>query len=482
MKKASIEINSFDKLKEECGVFGIIDHTLFSAGVSGASALLAMQHRGQEGAGIACFDGDKLFSKKNTGLVSDIFNVNVLKSIPDSYSAIGHVRYSTTGINNIENTQPITSLNSHLSFAVAHNGNITNSFKLRQDMVKTGMIFHTTNDSEIINKLIIREALKTKNIEQAVANVINVLEGAYSVILLLKDRIVAFRDKNGFRPLCMGTRGSATVFASESCGLESIGATFVRDVEPGEIISVDIEGNHRISKVDTSKSKRSLCVFELIYFARPDSNIDGQNVYTARLEMGKALARQKVIEADIVCGVPDSGLDSAYGYHLQSGIPFGQAFVKNRYTQRSFIVPDATARANMVNMKLNPLRASIQGKRVILVDDSIVRGTTSANIISALKRAGAKEVHMMISSPPFTDPCYFGVDIDSKENLIANKMSIDEICKQIGADSLVFLDIENLKKIKPECNKELEYCVGCFNGDYPIAVDSSVNKNSCGDL
>lgn len=468
-----------DKPKEECGVFGIVGRELFSAGSAAASSLLAMQHRGQEGAGIAYFDGDKLLSKKNTGLVTDIFKPEVLKSVPNTMSAIGHVRYSTTGTNNVENTQPITSLNSRLTFAVSHNGNLTNSGVLRQQMVDRGIIFHTTNDSEIINKLIIGEALKTATVEDAIENVMGILEGAYCVIVLLKDRLIAFRDKNGFRPLCMGTRGTATVFASESCGLESIGATFLRDIEPGEIVTASIDGTVKSRQLDTSKHKRALCVFELIYFARLDSNIDGQSVYKARLDMGRALARQRKIDADMVCGVPDSGLDAAYGYHLESGLPYSHAFVKNRYTQRSFIVPDQEARANMVNMKLNPLRASIEGKRVVLVDDSIVRGTTSANIISSLKRAGAKEVHMCISCPPFTNPCYFGVDIDSKEKLIANQMSIDEICKKIGADSLTYLELDNLVQIK--ARDDVQYCSGCFTGDYPIALDFSMGKNKFDD-
>lgn len=469
------------KLREECGVFGIIDNMPFHAAGYAASALLSLQHRGQEGAGIAWFnDFDQVQCRKDTGLVSDVFSKKVLSNLPESRSAVGHVRYSTTGQNNAENTQPIVTGHAKVTLALAHNGNITNAAAIRNKMIyESGRVFHTTNDTEILNKLIVDGFIKEKNIEKAVFDLLDEVEGAYSVVVLTADKLIALRDKNGFRPLCMGRKGSATVFASESCALDSIGAEFVRDVKPGELISVDINGKQTIMQHDLDGVKRGHCVFEYIYFARPDSVIDSQSVYNSRLEMGRALARQVKTDADIVCGVPDSGLDAAFGYHLESGIPYGPAFVKNRYVGRSFIVPDQISRENTVNVKLNPLRASIDGKRVVLVDDSIVRGTTCARTIKALKNAGAKEVHMRISAPPFRYECFFGTDIDSRENLIANKHDIEEIRRIIGADSLEYLSVENLRAIFK--GRENDFCTGCFTGDYPITVNADGDKSKFDD-
>lgn len=466
------------KINEECGVFGIIDSNLQPCIHIAATALLALQHRGQEGAGIAYFadpeQRDSIACRKNVGLVSEVFGREYLENAPFTKAACGHVRYSTTGGNTAENTQPIVTHHSRLTFAVCHNGNITNADELRSYMVnERGAVFYTTNDTEIISKIIIDRIIKTGSLEKSVTDLIRTLRGAFSLVIMTKDKLIAARDPNGFRPLCIGKLGTSTVVASETCAFDSIGATYVRDVEPGEVVVISRDG--KCTSYHVEKGKRSLCVFELIYFARPDSFIDGMSVYKARLEMGRALARQCPTEADIVCGVPESGFDAAYGYSMESGLPYGMAFVRNRYVGRSFILPTQKGRTRAVGLKLNPLRASIEGKRVILVDDSIVRGTTSAKIIRSLRDAGAKEVHMRISSPPFIAPCYFGTDIDSKENLIANKYSVDEICKQIGADSLVYLDVKELTAIKQ--GTDIEYCTGCFTDSYPIDVSGAGRKD-----
>lgn len=469
-----------DKLREECGVFGMISPK--SAPVIGlaATALLALQHRGQEGAGIATFIDGEVKCKKNVGLVEKVFPSDYLEFAPNANIVAAHVRYSTTGGNTAENVQPIVTAHPRLTCALAHNGNLTNAAQIRKRMVnESGKVFHTTNDTEVINMLLTDEMIGGGTLENAVERAASVIEGAFSLIIATKDKLVAVRDKNGFRPLCMGKLGAATVFASETCALDAVGAEFVRDVEPGEIVSVDLKGNLTRRKIGASAVKRGLCVFEMIYFARPDSVIDGMSVYEARLKMGKALFEQQPTDADMVCGVPDSGLDSAYGYAVASGIPYGAAFVKNRYVGRSFIVPSQLKREETVSVKLNPLKASIAGKRIVLVDDSIVRGTTCARIIKTLRKAGAREVHMRISSPPFKHPCHFGTDVDSEENLIANKMQTDAICRQIGADSLVYLSLENLLKICPDGHKT--FCSGCFSGQYPVDVKDIAAKDKFDD-
>lgn len=463
-----------EKLKEECGVFGIIGDEPINAVGYTATALLSLQHRGQESAGIVTFLGDgedAMVVKKDAGMVNDIFGQDFIDSCAFSSVAVGHVRYSTTGSSRAENAQPIAVSHSRATFAMAHNGNITNAAELREKIVNKGGIFYTTNDSEIICVLIIEELLKTDDLETAVFNVMDIIEGAFSIVVATADKMIAARDKNGFRPLCIGKLGNATVFSSESCALDGIGASMVRDVKRGELISVDKKGNMRVMQKDVSCAKEGLCVFEMVYFARPDSFIDGMSVHEARLEMGRALAKQAPVEADLVCGVPDSGLTAAYGYSQESGIPYGSAFIKNRYVGRSFIAPTQVKREKTVSVKLNPLKAAINGKRIVLVDDSIVRGTTSAKIIRLLREAGAKEVHMRISCPPFKYQCYFGTDVDSRENLIANHYSIEEIARRIGADSLAYLSEENLYAIT--LGTGVKYCGGCFSGNYPIAVKDS---------
>lgn len=465
------------KINEECGVFGMIDSVPQPCAHIAATALLALQHRGQEGAGIAYFktdDDESITCQKNVGLVSEIFDNKFLATAPQTKTACGHVRYSTTGGNTVENTQPIVTHHSRLTFAVCHNGNITNADMLRSKMVnERGAVFYTTNDTETISKIIIDRMIKTGNLEKSVLALMDVIEGAYSLVIMTKDKLVVARDPNGFRPLCIGRLGSSIVVASETCAFDSIGATYVRDVQPGEVCS--FHGDGSAESFYKKPNARSLCVFEMIYFARPDSYIDGMSVYKARLEMGKALARQCRTDADIVCGVPESGFDAAYGYSMESGLPYGMAFVRNRYVGRSFILPSQVGRSRAVGLKLNPLRASIEGKRVILVDDSIVRGTTSAKIIKSLRDAGAKEIHLRISSPPFVAPCYFGTDIDSKENLIANFYTVEETCKKIGADSLVYLDVDRLTAITQ--GTDVKYCTGCFTDKYPIDVSGAGKKD-----
>jgi len=455
----------YDKPKEECGVFGIISPKAIPAVPLTASALIALQHRGEESAGIATFVNDTLKCKKGMGLVSEVFNPDYLEFVANTKVAVGHVRYSTTGSCNIENAQPIETVHSKISLALAHNGNLTNSRQIRSDLVQSGMVLHTTNDTEILNILIVRNMIETNNLERAIVRAMNFVEGAFSIVIATKDKLIAVRDRNGFKPLCMGKLGDAVMFASETCALDALGAEFVRDVKAGEVVSVDLKGNISTYMLDNA-SQSGLCAFEFIYFSRPDSVIDGISVYKAREQMGRALYLQCPIEADYVCGVPDSGLAAAQGYSQASGIPLAPAFVKNKYVGRSFILPDQVKRESAVNIKLNPIRSTVEGKRIILIDDSIVRSTTSTRIIKMLRKAGAKEVHMRISSPPFKYECYFGTDIDNRDNLVANHYDVEGIRKLIDADSLEYLSLDNLKAISPSTS----FCLGCFTGDYPAPV------------
>ena len=463
------------KLNEECGVFGMIDGQPQPAVHLAATALLALQHRGQESCGVAYIksgkNGNSIAVKKDLGLVSEVFTPEALEGMPPSKIACGHVRYSTTGSNTAENAQPLVTRHSKLSFALCHNGNLTNADAIRSHMVnEEGKVFYSTNDSEIISKLIIDKMLKGDSVEEALLNIMDIIRGAYSLVLITENKMVVARDPNGFRPLCIGELGTTTLVASETCAFDSVGGLHVRDVKPGEVCSFTLDG--KFKTYQKPAGKRSLCVFEFVYFARPDSFVDGISVYRARMEMGRALARQLPTKADLVCGVPESGIDAAHGYSRESGIPFGTAFIRNRYVGRSFIAPTQEGRARAVGLKLNPLTASVKGKSIVLVDDSIVRGTTCARIIKILREAGAKEIHLRISSPPFVAPCYFGTDIDSKDKLIATKHTVPEICKIVGADSLVFLELDELLKIKD--GQDVEYCDGCFTDNYPIDVSNAV--------
>ncbi|MDR3551594.1 MAG: amidophosphoribosyltransferase [Clostridia bacterium] len=461
------------ELHEECGVFGIYDCDGLDAAKQTYMALYALQHRGQESCGIAVNDDGVITAHKDLGLIHDVFTEDVLNRMSGGQIAVGHVRYSTTGSSNRENAQPLVMKHNKGTLALAHNGNLVNAYKLRERLELDGAVFRSTNDTEVIAYIIVRKRLKTASIEQAVLEAMKELKGAYSLVLTSPRKLIAVRDPNGFRPLCMGRIGSSVMFSSESCALDAIGAEFIRDVEPGEVIVVDDDGVRSIR--DHCGKKTSLCIFEFIYFARPDSIIDGASVHLARQRAGRFLARQYPVKADIVVGVPDSGLDAALGYSTESGIPYGFGFVKNRYVGRTFIQPTQGERSTSVRIKLNALRSTVVGKRVVLIDDSIVRGTTSARIVDLLREAGAKEVHVRISSPPFLNPCYFGTDIDSREKLIACRLSVEEIREEIGADTLGYLKVESLDKLA--VGAKCGFCKGCFTGRYPMRVPEDIPKD-----
>ncbi|MBE6890489.1 MAG: amidophosphoribosyltransferase [Ruminococcaceae bacterium] len=466
----------FDEIHEECGVFGIFSKDPEIKVVEEAYlALFALQHRGQESCGIAVNDGGVIVSYKDLGLVPDVFNPVVMKHLEGGSMAVGHCRYATSKSANRENAQPLVSKYKKGTLALAYNGTLVNSAELRAELESTGAIFQTTNDAEIMLYLLARERINCPSIEMALKNVMKKLKGAYSLVLMSPSKLIAARDPKAIRPLCMGKIGESIVFASESCAFDTLGAEFIRDVEPGEIIVVSNEGITELKDESIDKSKCGLCCFEYIYTARPDSVIDGASVHFARQEAGRSLAKAYPVEADLVCGVPDSGLDAALGYALESGIPYGVGFIKNRYIGRTFIQSTQAQRERSVKIKLNILKSAVEGKRVVVVDDSIVRGTTTANTIKLLREAGAKEIHMRIASPPFINPCYFGTDIESKENLIACRLTIDEICKQIGADTFCFLDVDSVFNIAKGC--KLGLCAGCFTGKYPIEIPTNQTEN-----
>ena len=456
-----------DKLHEECGVFGAVVNNREASGLT-YNALSALQHRGQEGAGIASLNGSAILYHKDLGLVSEVFSKSVLSRLPESNMAIGHVRYSTTGANCVQNVQPVVTEYLRGRLATAHNGNIVNAGAIKERLQSYGCDFAATNDTEGISSLIAYEALHTDSIEQAVINAVRQLRGAFSLVILSsKNKLIAVRDGFGMRPLCLGRSDHGIAVASESCALDSSNFQFERDVKPGEMIVIEADGSMK-SSIVLEENRTAFCLFEYIYFARSDSEIDHLSVYQAHFNMGRQLAREFPVEADMVCGVPDSGLDAAAGYAFESGIPLGSGFTKNRYIGRSFIFPTQTQRDNAVRLKLNPLKANIRGKRLVVVDDSIVRGTTSARTVKMLRDAGAAEVHMRISAPPFTHTCHFGTDIDDESKLIANKMSIEETAKFIGADSLGYISIEGIKQACDGCS--LDLCTGCFDGNYPMDI------------
>ncbi|MFA6948552.1 MAG: amidophosphoribosyltransferase [Eubacteriales bacterium] len=455
----------FDKLNEECAVFGVSTRSNEAAGIV-YNGLLALQHRGQEGAGIAVVHGNAVVCHKDVGLVGEVFSRQVMESFPPSRVGVGHTRYSTTGSNTLCNVQPFVTEFLTGRIATAHNGNVINARDIKSRLEPCGLDFSATSDSEVVSSLIAYKTLKNGNLLSGITEAASELAGAFSLIVMSSDgKLVAVRDPNGFRPLCIGKNQWGYCVSSESCALDSCGFTFIRDVEPGEIIVID-DGEIIFSEVRLMSPGKGLCIFEYVYFARSDSVIDGLSVYDARVNMGKLLAREHPCEADIVCGVPDSGLEAAAGFSQASGIPLLPGFVKNRYIGRSFIFPTQVQRENAVKMKLNPLKVNIAGKRIVLVDDSIVRGTTCAKIISTMRAAGAKEIHMRISSPPFRHTCHFGTDIDDEENLLANNMSIDEIRKKIGADTLGYISSEGLCEACSDSH--LPFCTGCFTGNYGI--------------
>ena len=455
----------FDTIHEECGVFGIYDKTGKTDVVRSAYyALFALQHRGQESSGIAVNDDGVITLHKDLGLVPEVFDEETLARLGKGTMALGHVRYSTTGSSQAANSQPLLVHHIKGAMALAHNGNLTNATELRESLELDGAIFQTTADTEVISYEITRARLVEGSIEKAVERAMYELKGAYSMVIMSPQKLIAARDPNGFRPLCIGKRDDAIIFASESCALSCLGAEFIRDIEPGEIVVMGPEGLKSIKTHCTGKNH--MCIFEFVYIARPDSVIEGVSVHEARKKAGAILAKDYPVEADVVIGAPDSGLDAALGYAEASGIPYGVGFVKNRYIGRTFIQPTQDEREDAVRIKLTAMKATVAGKRVVLVDDSIVRGTTCRRIVGLLREAGATEVHLRISSPPFTNPCYFGVDIDSKDKLIACQMTIPEVRKSLGADSLGYLSIAGVRSIAEESG--CDFCIGCFTGRYPV--------------
>ncbi len=455
-----------DELHEECGVFGIYDLDGNDIASSIYYGLFALQHRGQESCGIAVSDTSgpkgKVLSCKGMGLVNEVFTTEGLENLKGNIG-VGHVRYSTAGGSCIENTQPLVLNYVKGTLGLAHNGNLINALELRKELEYTGAIFQTTIDSEVIAYHIARERLNTETVEDAVKNAMLKLKGAYSLIVMSPRKLIGARDPFGFRPLCIGKRDNAYILASESCALDAVSAEFVRDVLPGEIVTISKDG----IKSDTSLCNKTSakCIFEYIYFARPDSYVDGVSVYNSRIMAGKILAQMHPADADIVVGVPDSGNAAAMGFALETGIPYGTAFVKNSYVGRTFIKPKQSVRESSVRIKLNVLKEVVKGKRVVMIDDSIVRGTTSERIVRMLKNAGATEVHVRISSPPFLYPCYFGTDVPSCDQLIAHNNTVEQICEMLGADSLGYLDGERLSEL---IHGDTGYCDACFSGKYPL--------------
>ena len=465
------------QLREECGVFGVFAPNTQDVAETVYYGLFALQHRGQESCGIVVNDDGLFNSYKDVGLVNDVFTKDVLHRLGPGNMAVGHVRYGTTGNSDRLNSQPIVVNHIKGRMALAHNGNLVNSAELREMLELEGSIFHTTSDTEVISYIITRERIKSPSIEDALNKAMDSIKGAYSLVVMSPSKLIAARDEHGFRPLCYGVREDGTyIVASESCALDAVGATMVRDLLPGEILVFDKDGVRSITD-HCNKAEPKMCVFEYIYFARPDSVIDGCSVHEARVRAGAFLALEHPVQADIVIGVPDSGIDAAIGYSRQSGIPYGIGFIKNKYIGRTFISPGQKSREDKVKIKLNPISEVVKGKRVVLIDDSIVRGTTSARIVRLLRDAGAKEVHMRVSAPPFLNPCYYGTDIDSREWLIACKHTIPEIEKIIGVDSLGYLSLTNVHLIARGEKGLGGYCSACFDGEYPTEIPAATNKN-----
>lgn len=464
------------KLHEECGVFGIFAPDRQDVASTCYYGLFALQHRGQESCGIVVNDDGLFHSYKDLGLVNDVFTKPVIEKLGLGNAALGHVRYGTTGTNDRLNSQPIVVNHVKGRMALAHNGNLVNSYELRHDLELEGSIFHTTSDTEVISYIVTKERLTAPSIEEAVNRAMCKIKGAYSLVVMSPSKMIAARDEFGFHPLCYGkTEDGSFVVASETCALDSVGAELIRDIEPGEIVVFSKDGVKSL-KDHCGKSPKRSCIFEYIYFARPDSVIDGVSVHGARLKAGHCLALSHPADADIVIGVPDSGIDAAIGYSQQSGIPYGVGLIKNKYIGRTFIAPGQSAREDLVRIKLNVISKNIKGKRVVLVDDSIVRGTTCARIIKLIREAGATEVHMRVSAPPFLNPCYYGTDIPSRDSLIACNHTVEEIAEIIGVDSLGFLETEHLPLLIGSKLGE-GYCSACFDANYPTEMPCSTCKD-----
>ncbi|GAX88749.1 amidophosphoribosyltransferase [Effusibacillus lacus] len=460
-----------DKWHEECGVFGIYGHP--NAAELTYYGLYALQHRGQESAGIASVDGRKMYQHKGMGLVSEVFDSDVLKTLK-GHAAIGHVRYSTTGETSIANAQPLTFGSQRGNMALAHNGNLINAFQLHNRLERQGSIFQTTSDTEVVAHLIARSGLPT--IEENVKESLSIVKGAFAFLILTDDKLLAMRDPHGLRPMALGQFEGAYVVASETCAFDTIGAEYLRDIEPGEMLVIDKNGLH--SSKFAHSSKTSLCTFEYIYFARPDSDIDGFNVHSVRKKFGKLLAEEHPVDADVVIGVPDSSISAAIGYAEATGIPYEIGLIKNRYIGRTFIQPSQELRERGVKLKLSAVRSMVDGKRVVLIDDSIVRGTTSKRIVQMLRDAGATEVHLLISSPPVTNACYYGIDTSARNELIAANKTVEEIRDYIGADSLHYLSEEKMLSAFDVVDfANHKFCNACFTGRYPTEVYEDLEKH-----
>ncbi len=460
-------MTDYEKLHEECGVFGIYsDRDDENVAGSAYLALYALQHRGQMSCGIAVGDHGIIKSHKDNGLVPEVFTRDMLDSLGDGHIAVGHVRYGTSDNADRASAQPMVIRHVRGNIAICFNGQLTNARELRRELELSGAIFHTANDCEVIAYAFTRERLNAASTEEALAETMKKLKGAYSIVMMSAKKLLAARDPQGFRPLCVGKREGQYIFASESCALSTLNAEFVRDVEPGEILVASADGLTSLPALCGQNT--GLCVFEFVYFARPDSVIDGAGVHEARQRAGSYLALEHPVAADVVVGVPDSGLDAALGFAKQSGIPYQMGFIKNRYVGRTFIEPTQKMREDAVRIKLSAIQSVVAGKRVVLVDDSIVRGTTCARIVNLLRDAGATEVHMRVSSPPFIHPCYFGTDVASEDKLIACRLhcDVDAIAKEIGVDSLGYLSVPDIQKIA--AGSKCKFCVGCFTGHYPV--------------
>ena len=463
------------KINEECGVFGIFGNENADVARSTYYGLYALQHRGQESCGIVVNDDGLFASKRDNGLVNDVFTAEELDKLGEGNIAVGHVRYGTTKTKGRANAQPLVVNHIKGRMAISYNGNIINAYDLRCELEMEGCLFHTTSDTEVISYIITKERLKTGSIEDAVNKAMNTIKGAYALVVMSPSKLIAARDPHGLKPLCIGkTQEGQYVVASESCALDATGAEFIRDIKPGEIVVIDKNGMRTIED-HCGEAPMKSCIFEYVYFARPDSVIDGASVHKARKRAGMYLAKEFPVEADVVIGVPDSGLDAAIGYAEESGIPYGIGFLKNKYIGRTFIAPGQSVREDKVRIKLNPIVDTVKDKRVVLIDDSIVRGTTCARIVRLLRNAGAKEIHMRSSAPKFLNPCYYGTDIDSRENLIACHHTTDEICEIIGADTLGFLSVENVKKIACEVGENC-FCTACFDNEYPTEIPKETKK------
>ncbi len=455
-----------DEIHEECGVFGIYSHETGKVAYTVYYGLYALQHRGQESAGIAVSYADKIVYKKGMGLVPEVFSGGALESLPEGDIAIGHVRYSTTGASQLLNAQPVVFTGKCGKMAFAHNGNLINTRQLREEMIGRNAVFQTSIDSEVMAVFI--NSLSDGDVVTGVKRACPLFKGSYSLVIMTSDKLIAVRDPFGIRPLCMGTIDGDVVVASETCALDAVGANFLRDIEPGEIVVIDSEGIHS-AFMDNVPERSRMCIFEYVYFARHDSVLDGMSVYTARKEAGRLLAKYYPVEADLVSGVPDSANVAARGYSEESGIPFVEALAKNRYVGRTFIQPDQRQRENSLNVKMNALRANIRDKRVIIIDDSIVRGTTMRKIIKMLRNAGAAEVHIRICSPVIKHPCHLGIDIQTYSQLIGAYKNEDEICESLGADSVRYLTVEQLTSTCKDA--KVGFCLGCFNGEYPYPLE-----------